>query len=70
MSGPYVYPYHFSKLIQMETVEISDILTQDRINLLKSVFKDYSDQSLSELKEKHGESITWDELRLFKATIK
>lgn len=61
---------HFSKLIQMEIVDISNILTQDRIDLLKTVFKDYSDQSLSELKEKHGESITWDELRLFKATIK
>lgn len=61
---------HFSKLIQMEIVEISDILTQDRISVLKEVFNGYNDQSLSELKEKHGESISWDELRLYKASLK
>ena len=60
---------HFTKLIQMEIVQLSDILPEDKISDLKAVFKDFKGESLGELKEIHGDKFTWDELRLYKASI-
>jgi hypothetical protein len=60
---------HFTKLIAMEIVELSDILPQDKINELTTAFKDFTGESLGELKEMHGDKFTWDELRLFKASL-
>jgi uncharacterized protein YpbB len=60
---------HFTKLIQMETVELADILSEDKIIDLAAAFKDFNGESLGELKEKHGDAFSWDELRLFKASL-
>lgn len=60
---------HFTKLIQMETVELADILPEDKIVALAAAFKDFNGESLGELKEKHGDAFSWDELRLFKASL-
>ena len=60
---------HFTKLIQMETVELADILPEDKIVALAAAFKDFKGESLGELKEKHGDAFSWDELRLFKASL-
>ena len=60
---------HFTKLIQMETVELADILPEDKITALAAAFKDFNGESLGELKEKHGDAFSWDELRLFKASL-
>jgi len=60
---------HFTKLIQMETVELADILPEDKIIDLAAAFKDFNGESLGELKEKHGDVFSWDELRLFKASL-
>ncbi len=60
---------HFTKLIQMETVELADILPEDKITDLAAAFKDFNGESLGELKEKHGDKFSWDELRLFKASL-
>lgn len=60
---------HFTKLIQMETVELADILPEDKILSLTEAFKDFNGESLGELKEKHGDTFSWDELRLFKASL-
>ena len=60
---------HFTKLIQMETVELADILPEDKIVALAAAFKNFKGESLGELKEKHGDAFSWDELRLFKASL-
>jgi hypothetical protein len=61
---------HFTKLIQMEIIELSDILPEEKILDLRLAFKDFNGESLGELKELHGEKFTWDELRLYKAGLK
>lgn len=61
---------HFTKLIQMEIMELSDILPEDKITDLRKAFKDFKGESLGELKDLHGEKFSWDELRLFKASLK
>jgi hypothetical protein len=60
---------HFAKLIQMEIVQLSDILPEDKISDLKAAFKDYKGDSLGELKEIHGDQFSWDELKLYKASL-
>ena len=60
---------HFVKLIQAKKVEISDILPYDKILALREAFQFYQEESLNGLKEKHGEEFTWDELKMFKASI-
>jgi hypothetical protein len=60
---------HFTKLIQDKAVDIKDILPKDRIEALAKVFKNYKEESLNPLKEKVGDKFSWDELRMFKASL-
>ena len=60
---------HLVKLIQAKKVEISDVLPYDKILALREAFEFYQEESLSPLKEKHGDEFTWDELKMFKASI-
>ena len=60
---------HFAKLIQMEIVQLSDILPEDKISDLRAAFKAFKGESLGELKEIHGDKFSWDELKLFKASL-
>jgi len=60
---------HFVKLIQAKKVDISDILPYDKILALREAFQFYQEESLSPLKEKYGDEFTWDELKMFKASI-
>ena len=53
----------------MEIVQLSDILPEDKISDLRSAFKDFKGESLGELKEIHGDQFSWDELRLYKASL-
>ena len=60
---------HFAKLIELEVVQLSEILPEDKITQLKAAFKDFKGESLGELKEIHGDTFSWDELRLYKASV-
>ena len=60
---------HLIKLIQAKKVEISDVLPYDKILALRDAFEFYQEESLNGLKEKHGDEFTWDELKMFKASI-
>ncbi|MBF4515340.1 AAA family ATPase [Flavobacterium sp. ANB] len=60
---------HLIKLIQAKKVEISDVLSYDKILALRDAFEFYQEESLNGLKEKHGDEFTWDELKMFKASI-
>ncbi|TCN61219.1 helicase [Flavobacterium circumlabens] len=60
---------HLIKLIQAKKVEIADVLPYDKILALREAFEFYQEESLNGLKEKHGDEFTWDELKMFKASI-
>ncbi len=59
---------HLAKLIKDEKIELSQVLTEERILELKSYFEGYEEESLTPLKEKLGDKVTWDELKLFRAS--
>ncbi|MFC6877413.1 helix-turn-helix domain-containing protein [Flavobacterium myungsuense] len=60
---------HLAKLIEAKTISISEVLTDDKIQALAKAFDGYTEASLNPLKEKHGDTFTWDELKLFKASL-
>lgn len=60
---------HLVKLIQAKKVDISDVLPYDKILALREAFQFYQEESLNGLKEKHGDEFSWDELKMFKASI-
>jgi PIF1-like helicase/Helix-turn-helix domain len=60
---------HLTKLIQAQTITINDVLPQDKILDLAEAFKDYNEETVSPLKEKYGDKFTWEELRMFKASL-
>ena len=61
---------HFVKLIEDKSVKISDILPLDKIEELTKAFDGYTEESLNALKEQVDEKFTWDELKMFKASLK
>ena len=61
---------HLVKLIEQNDIELSDVLSEEKINQLKTLFKYFKGESLSELKETVGDKFTWEELKLYKAQLK
>lgn len=60
---------HLTKLIIAKTISINDVLPQDKIKELTEAFYGYKEESISPLKEKYGDKFTWEELRMFKASL-
>ena len=60
---------HLTKLIIAQTIEIEDVLPEDKIIELTEAFKGYKEESISPLKEKFGDKFSWEELRMFKASL-
>ena len=60
---------HIAKLIQIETISITDVLTEQKIQELAEAFKGYKEETLNGLKEQYGDKFTWDELKMFKASL-
>ncbi|WP_413999755.1 helix-turn-helix domain-containing protein [Flavobacterium sp. W1B] len=60
---------HLVKLIQSKKIAVRDVMPQDKIEELSEAFKYYKEESLSGMKEQFGERYTWDELRMFKASL-
>jgi hypothetical protein len=55
-------------LIKAEKLELKDVLSEKRIRDLENMFGDYEGTSLGPLKEKLGNKVTWDELKLYQAS--
>jgi hypothetical protein len=66
---PQTISNHLAKLIETETISISDVLPEDKIAELTKIFKGFKGDTAGELKEKYGNQFTWDELKLFKASL-
>jgi hypothetical protein len=60
---------HLTKLIMTQTIRIEDVLPEDKIQELTEAFKGYKEESISPLKEKYGDKFSWEELRMFKASL-
>lgn len=60
---------HFIKLVQAGQVTLTDIMEDDKIVALSEAFSGNTEDTLNGLKEKHGDKFTWDELKLFKASL-
>lgn len=60
---------HFAGLIQAGKIKLTDVLPEDKINALATVFEGYTDTALGPLKEKVGDAFTYGELRLYQASI-
>jgi hypothetical protein len=56
-------------MIQSQTIKINDLLPEDKILELTDVFYGYKEESISPLKEKYGDKFSWEELRMFKASL-
>ncbi|MGH2665267.1 helix-turn-helix domain-containing protein [Flavobacterium sp.] len=60
---------HIAKLIEAGSIRITEVLPEDKILALTDVFKDYHEETLNPLKEKYGDKFTWDELKMFRASL-
>jgi uncharacterized protein (DUF2132 family) len=60
---------HLTKLISAKTININDVLPEDKIQELTEAFYGYKEESISPLKEKYGDKFSWEELRMFKASL-
>lgn len=59
---------HIAHLIKAEKLELIDVMDEKRISQLADYFGDYEGSSLTPLKEKLGNKVTWDELKLYQAS--
>lgn len=59
---------HLAKLIQQEKLELSDVLSQKRISELQDIINDFEGSSLTSLKERFGDKVSYEELRLIQAS--
>lgn len=66
---PQTIATHIAKLIQLKAIGITDVFPEDKITELSEAFKDYHEETLNGLKEQHGSRFTWDELKIFKASL-
>ena len=60
---------HITKLIKSEELRLEDILSEEKINALAGIFEGYEEESLAPLKEKHGDAFSWDELKMYRASL-
>jgi ATP-dependent exoDNAse (exonuclease V) alpha subunit len=58
---------HIAQLIAMEQLNLDQIISSDRIDELSFLADEIGVLSLSKLKEKYGENLSWEELKWFKA---
>lgn len=60
---------HFVKLIQTKAVSISEVLPEDKMQDLATAFAGYKEESLNTLMEKYGHKFSWEEARMYKASL-
>ena len=60
---------HCAKLIQQEKLELKEMLSFERIDQLKNAFEGFDGESVTPIKEKYGDEFTWEELRMYRASL-
>lgn len=59
---------HFVVLLKSEQIELHDVMSNERVQELETLCGDYTGSSLSPLKEKLGDAVSWEELKLYQAS--
>ncbi len=60
---------HLTRLIQSGTISITDVLPEDKLEELSTAFRGYKEESLNALMEKYGHKFSWEEARMYKASL-
>ncbi|MFV8365593.1 helix-turn-helix domain-containing protein [Flavobacterium sp. XS1P27] len=60
---------HFVKLIQTKAVSISEVLPEDKMQDLAIAFAGYKEESLNTMMEKNSHKFSWEEARMYKASL-
>ncbi|MCP9753811.1 helicase [Lacihabitans sp. CCS-44] len=61
---------HFAKLVEEKKIEIASLMSQDRILEIATAFENFQPNTpLGEIKSVLDDSITWEELRIYKASL-
>lgn len=60
---------HMGKLIAANKIAISEVLSKKKIAELQKLFSGSEDKTLTEIKADAPESITWEDLRIYKASL-
>lgn len=60
---------HFVKLIQTKAVSISEVLPENKMQDLATAFAGYKEESLNALMEKNSHKFSWEEARMYKASL-
>ena len=60
---------HLARLIQEEKVLITDVIERKRVEELKKLIGPTMDDSLSEIKNKLGDAVTYNELKLYRGSL-
>ena len=53
----------------IENDNYHEVLPEDKVLALTEAFSGYKEESVSPLKEKYGDTFSWEELRMFKASL-
>jgi hypothetical protein len=57
------------RLIQEEKLDLEDVLDKERITQLRELFRGYQGGALRPLMEASGNAFSWDELKLYQASM-
>ena len=61
---------HFAKLVEQKRIDILDLMSPDRISEIGTAFESFDPNTpLGEIKAVLDDSITWEELRIYKASL-
>lgn len=60
---------HIAKLIENKQISIEEILPMDKMEQLQEAFIDFEGPSLHPIKEKYGEVFSWEELKMYRASL-
>lgn len=61
---------HIAKLIGEDKIDITTVISVKKIAILKELFQNNTDKTLTEIKAEAPENITWDDLRIYKSSLK
>lgn len=60
---------HIAKLIEQGKIDITEIIPKNKLLILQKLFDEHKNATLTEIKAEADDSITWEELRVFKAFL-
>ena len=60
---------HIAKLIGEDKIDITAIISVKKLAILKELFQNNTDKTLTEIKAEAPENITWEDLRIYKSSL-